>query len=67
MKPCVRCLCEKIRRTFGADRFYKIIQCFECGFNVSAKTWEEAERKWNGFKVWTLVPEKEELGKERFF
>lgn len=56
MKPCIRCLCQKIKRQrAGIGRHYCVIQCYACGFNVSALTFEEAERQWNGFRVWELI------------
>jgi hypothetical protein len=55
LKPCVRCLHDKAkRRRAGISREFCIIQCLECGFNVTANSFEEAVAQWNGFKVWTL-------------
>lgn len=61
MKPCVRCLSDKYKRIrAGKDGVLCIIQCLECGFNVTALTWELAEKAWNGFRVWELVEKQKE-------
>lgn len=55
-KPCVRCLCKKIKHIVsGFPLPYYTVQCKECSFNVSALSRAEALKKWNGFKVWELV------------
>lgn len=53
MKPCVVCLCEQYKRV--KPKNCKIIQCVECGFNRTGRTWKEAEDLWNGFEVWAIV------------
>lgn len=59
MKPCVRCLSKSLeRKRAGADRSYCIIQCLDCGFNVTAHSFKHAEADWNGFKVWTIADTK---------
>lgn len=56
-RPCIRCLFQRVRRVrAGLGRSLCIIQCGECGFNVTALTFEQAERMWNEWAVWTLVP-----------
>lgn len=57
MRPCVRCLNPKIvRKRVGQNRSFCVIQCAsECGFNVTAANFKQAESLWNGFRVWELV------------
>lgn len=56
MALCVNCLSRRYKRQIaGADRSWRIVQCEDCGFNVSGQSWDEAEAKWNGFKVWELL------------
>jgi hypothetical protein len=55
-RPCVRCLYEKITRNrAGHGRIFCIVQCGQCGFNVTAGNFSDAIAAWNGFKVWELV------------
>ncbi len=56
LKPCVKCLDGKpFRHRAGERRAWCIIQCGDCGFNVSAPSFQEAVRIWNGFKVWLVI------------
>lgn len=59
MKPCVRCLSKKIKKIRSGH--FTIVQCDDCGFNVTASNlslkapYKKVIDMWNGFKVWTLV------------
>lgn len=63
IRPCVRCLSTKhIRVKAGNDGTFKIVQCSECGFNVSSQdSFQDALNQWNTFKVWSLVNDKTEV------
>lgn len=61
-KPCVRCLGPVYRNPQREPKTKKIkayiLQCFDCGFNVTSwQGWDDAERQWNGFKAWDVVSE----------
>jgi hypothetical protein len=55
--PCIRCWSKKYKRIIcGQRRAFKIIQCIDCGYNVSVTTnFEDAVREWNSFKVYEYV------------
>lgn len=63
MRQCIRCLHDKAeRKRVGASRSFCVIQCCECGFNVTSDSFEDAERLWDGFRVWELVPARRQGG-----
>jgi ribosomal protein L37AE/L43A len=53
-RACVRCLSERFKRK-RAGRDHCIIQCLDCGHNVTGRTFAEAEALWNDYAVWALV------------